>query len=343
MMYPDAEFLVVGGGLAGALTVHQLRSADRQVVWIDRQFDHTATSTGAGIMNPITGRKFVYSWQFDRFFDRALEIYSILEKEPLPILHCLSIQKGLATPGDVNNWCLRLGTAPYDRYMREPELPTRYPFLNGCYQLGRIDPVFRVDMKQVVQAVCDKWGGPINGEMRSPRTAWINGQLLTMTNNQTVILATGAPIKDIQDVHLPLAPYQGQALLIHSAELPQDVIFHHKLKVVPYGNEIFWVGTFDRWDDRQEVPDAQGRQKLEDDLNAHFHISYTVIDHLSGIRPSSRTRRPFAGPLVGWENTYVINGLGTKGASLAPLVVDHLCRHLLSGEVIPEEFKQPTF
>ncbi len=342
MNYPDTEFLVVGAGLAGALIVHQLRSAGRQVSWIDRQSEHTSTSTGAGIMNPVTGRKFVYSWQFDRFHQAALNTYGGLEQPGRPILHRLSILKGLATPGDENNWCLRLGTAPYDHYMQEPILPSDYPFLKGVYRLGQIDPVYRVDMKQVVAAVTDKWGRPCKGELRSSGRIWMNDQLVTVDKGLKVILATGAPVQEIQDVRLPLAPYQGQAILIQSADLPEDVILHHKLKVVPYGNNMFWIGTFDRWDDLQEIPDVQSRQRLEEILRTNFDIRYEVMDHLSGIRPASKNRRPFAGPLSGWENTYLINGLGTKGASLAPLVVDHLCQHLLSGVPISAEFALPS-
>ncbi len=342
MIPPDTEFLVIGAGLAGALTVHQLHLADRKVVWVDRQYQHSSTRTGAGIMNPITGRKFVYSWQFDRFLDQALATYRRLETSDWPILHRLHILKGLATPGDENNWCLRLGTPPYDRYMHEPVSPEGYPFLKDVRQLGRIDPVYRVDMHNVVQAVAERWGRPLYGEMRSPRTIWMNDELLTIPSHLSVILATGAPVQEIRELHLPLSPYQGQALLIRSPDLPRDAILHHKLKVVPYGEDLFWVGTHDRWDDLDEWPDAGGRQQLEETLKTFFEIRFDVVEHLSGIRPSSRTRRPFTGPLSGWENTFIINGLGTKGASLAPLVADHLCLYLLKGVAIPEEFKQPS-
>lgn len=337
----DPEYWVIGAGLAGALAVHRLRLAGKEVAWFDRNISQTATRTGAGIMNPITGRKFVFSWEFDGFHQEALQVYSQLESKEQPILHRLSILKGLSTPGDVNNWCMRVGSEPYSRYIQEPRPGSDFPFLQNCLAMGEISPVYRVDMQAVVDQVIQRWGPPDTGEMTAV------GHLKTPVGERDIpdrgklILATGSPVEAIAGLQLPLSPYQGQALIIRTQDLPTDRIIHHKLKVVPYGDDLFWVGTFDQWEGLTESPTEQGRLRLEEELARNFSIRYTEVDQVSGIRPASRTRRPFTGPLPGHPNTYVINGLGTKGASLAPLVVRNLCDHLLHGREIWKELNLP--
>lgn len=342
MSWDEFDFVVIGGGLAGALTVDRMSSSGKRVAWFDRQLSSSSTLTGAGIMNPITGRKFVYSWLFDRFEAQAIKTYQDLESDPYPILHRLCILKGLATPGDVNNWCLRLGEAPFDRYMQEPETPEALPFLREVHQLGRIDPVYRVDMTNVVQAVAAKWGRPHHGILTGTRQLDIQGRQEEIPDHLPVVLTTGSPVQKVGGLDLPLTPYQGQALLIRSADLPTDRIIHHKLKVVPYGGDTFWVGTFDQWEDLSDQPTEEGHRVIIDTLDRYFDIHYEVIGQVSGIRPASKTRRPFVGELPGYSQTFVINGLGTKGASLAPLMVKTLCDFLLFDVAIPAEFSLPA-
>lgn len=341
MTSADPEYWVIGAGLAGALVVHHLRAAGKEVVWYDRYTPQTASRTGAGIMNPITGRKFVFSWQFDAFHKEAVQLYGELETAERPILHRLSILKGLSTPGDVNNWCIRLGSSPYDRFMQEPFAGEDLPFLRDCLALGEITPVCRVDMQAVVDQVSYRWGPPKQGQLARPGHLTTPDREIEIPEARTIILATGASAEAIPGIDLPLSPYQGQALMIRTSDLPQDRIIHHRLKVVPYGGDLFWVGTFDQWDDLTESPTTQGRIRIEEDLSRSFSIKYSVVDQVSGIRPASRTRRPFTGRLPGHANTYVINGLGTKGASLAPLVARNLCDHLIHGKPVWSELSIP--
>lgn len=341
MNWDEIDLVVVGGGLAGALTVDYLSSRGKRIAWFDRQIGSSSSLTGAGIMNPITGRKFVYSWRFDQFLSEALVTYQALQTEAHQILHETGIVKGLPTPGDINNWCLRLGEPPYTSYMHEPVSAQSLPCLRMVEQLGLISPVYRVDMAQATQAVEAKWGKSHFGLLYRPRVLQTHAGMTSIPERLPVILAVGAPVDPVNGLDLPLSPYQGQALLIRSSDLPSDRIIHHKLKVVPYGGDMFWVGTYDQWDDLTEFPTSVGEANIRMLLETYFDIRYEVIGHLSGIRPAGRTRRPFAGVLPTSPNTFVINGLGTKGASLAPLMVKTLCDSILFHIPVPDHFSIP--
>ena len=44
----------------------------------------------------------------------------------------------------------------------------------------------------------------------------------------------------------------------------------------------------------------------------------------AAIRPSTKTRRPFVGAHAAYKNVFILNGLGTKGASIAPFAAQSL-------------------
>ncbi|HEY8971175.1 MAG TPA: FAD-dependent oxidoreductase, partial [Puia sp.] len=62
--------------------------------------------------------------------------------------------------------------------------------------------------------------------------------------------------------------------------------------------------------------------------------SFRILDHIASVRPATLERRPFVGfhplhPPVG-----ILNGMGTKGCSLAPYFAHQLVQHMTHGKPI---------
>jgi glycine/D-amino acid oxidase-like deaminating enzyme len=63
-------------------------------------------------------------------------------------------------------------------------------------------------------------------------------------------------------------------------------------------------------------------------LNYNLKLPYTILEHFAAIRPATLERRPFVGfhpvhPQIG-----ILNGMGTKGCSLAPYFARQLVEKL---------------
>ena len=67
----------------------------------------------------------------------------------------------------------------------------------------------------------------------------------------------------------------------------------------------------------------------------------SVVDHLVGLRPVSRDRRPAAGPYPGVPGWFVLNGLGTRGVLIGPRWASHLIR-IISKEATQTTDTQPS-
>ena len=75
-------------------------------------------------------------------------------------------------------------------------------------------------------------------------------------------------------------------------------------------------------------PTAEGKQELIEKLNELITCDYEVIEHLAGVRPTVKDRRPLVGTHNQYRNIHLLNGLGTRGVMLGPFLAKSLLEHL---------------
>ena len=91
-----------------------------------------------------------------------------------------------------------------------------------------------------------------------------------------------------------------------------------------------------------EVTQEQ-RDDLESKLKKVLKLKYEVEKHYTGIRPTTADRKPIIGTHKVYKFLHFFNGLGSKGASLAPLMAKLLVNHLLDGIPLPAEVDLKRF
>ena len=72
-------------------------------------------------------------------------------------------------------------------------------------------------------------------------------------------------------------------------------------------------------------------------LQGVVHFPYEVIGQEWGLRPTTPDRRPILGQHPENPGVWTLNGLGTKGVSLAPYFADVLIRSMENGEALNKE------
>jgi glycine/D-amino acid oxidase-like deaminating enzyme len=92
------------------------------------------------------------------------------------------------------------------------------------------------------------------------------------------------------------------------------------------------VGSSFEWNFENDQPTAQFRQRAEIALNDWLKHPFKIHDHLASIRPATLERRPFVGFHPTQKNVGILNGMGTKGCSLAPYFANQLTQHLVYGQ-----------
>jgi glycine/D-amino acid oxidase-like deaminating enzyme len=111
-------------------------------------------------------------------------------------------------------------------------------------------------------------------------------------------------------------------------------VFKKGISLAPWKDNLFWVGSSYEWSFTHDAPTEGFRKRTEAILGEWLKMPFRTVDHFASVRPATVERRPFVGfhplyPAVG-----ILNGMGTKGCSLAPYFAWQLVEHIVRGTPI---------
>ncbi|MGI8951984.1 MAG: hypothetical protein ACR2FN_10415 [Chitinophagaceae bacterium] len=127
----------------------------------------------------------------------------------------------------------------------------------------------------------------------------------------------------------PFVHTKGEAIIAEISDLPRTNIYKQGISIVPWENNLFWIGSSYEWNYNNIYPTELFRKKIETQLNYWLKLPYKIIDHIAAERPANIERRPFVGLHPQHKNIGILNGMGTKGCSLAPYFAHQLTQHFL--------------
>ncbi len=337
------RFLVIGQGIAGTVLSFVLRRQGAAVTLADPGRPDAASAVAAGIINPITGKNYVKSWRVDELLPAANRIYGEMERA-LGIR--LQIEQPLfrlfATAQERNNWDARAGLPDYAPYIGAATVATGWNgLIHPHFTFGAVTGGGRIDFGALLPAyrMHARDQGFLLEETIDPERlpdgfdAWIFCEGYRGASN---------PLFD----GLPWQPNKGEALLVRFPDLqppwPESMLKKTVL-VTHLADGLYWAGApyFNRFDDPYPTP--EGRRFVEEGLQEMFAATFTVEDHVAGIRPAVAGRRPLIGRLPERPEVVLFNGWGAKGASLVPFWAEHLAAHLIDGAALDAEVDLSRF
>ena len=116
---------------------------------------------------------------------------------------------------------------------------------------------------------------------------------------------------------LPFKPVKGELIYI-TIWPPFEFIYNRNLFILPYKEKVHKVGSTYDWERIDTIPTEEGKKMLENKLKGILDVNFKTINHLAGIRPATKDRRPFIGMHPKYNNIGIFNGLGSKGVSIGP-------------------------
>ena len=137
--------------------------------------------------------------------------------------------------------------------------------------------------------------------------------------------------------NLPFALNKGEAIVFESRGIPTDHLFKKGMMLTSIDKDVHWVGSNYLWEFHDDSPTEQFRKQTEALLKNWLKVPFRILDHKASIRPANVERRPFVGFHPTQKNIGILNGMGTKGCSLAPYFAKQLADHtLVEKEILPE-------
>lgn len=360
----QTDVLIIGQGICGTFLSWWLEQAGVSFMVIDEQRPLTASKAAAGLINPVTGRRLVTTWMIDELLPFAQTAYrqigddlgiscmkqvGVVDFFPTAQMRLAFLKRceEEASGGDVSYLQLALPADEHawDKFFR---YELGYGVISPCY-LVDLPVLLAAGRKRLLERGLlrdQRWapeelvfeGGPV---VEGTRDYNIHYQDLQA---RRIIFCDG--IESFANPYfsrLPFAPNKGEALIVEIPELEEiqtggadreGYVFKKGLSLAPWKKGLYWVGSSYEWAFDNPDPTEAFRKKTEAVLQEWLKVPFRTVEHLASVRPATLERRPFVGfhplyPAVG-----ILNGMGTKGCSLAPYFAQQLVASLTKGTPI---------
>jgi glycine/D-amino acid oxidase-like deaminating enzyme len=233
-------------------------------------------------------------------------------------------------------------------YAEENQFRNLFNYDFGC---GEIKPVYTAHLETLLPA----WRQQLKDKNVLLEEEFEIGQLKISTESinykditaAAIIFCDGNSSNDNPYFkQLPFAPNKGEALLVEIPGLPKNSIYKKGMMLTPLQSQprlsggmgaIWWVGSNYAWEFDNPDPTKEFRDKTEYLLKEWLKMPFTITEHLCGIRPATLERRPFVGLHPLYPNIGILNGMGTKGCSLAPFFAKQLADLLCYNKTLNPE------
>ena len=335
------DYLIIGQGISGTWLSYYLEKANKSFIVIDNDQPNSASRVAAGIINPVTGRRIVKTWMIDELLSflipayeelgnelniKAIEKKSLIDFHPTPQMKIAFDERVKENTG--------LLFHPKDQWQYQD-------IFNYDFGFGEVNPCYVVNLKEILPA----WRKKLlsnnqlleeNFEITELKVdAGINYKNIKA---EKIIFCDG--IQSNQNPlfkNLPFALNKGEALFIEAPGIPSTHIFKKGMMLTSIQKDLFWLGSNYLWEFPDDQPTEQFRKQTELLLRSWLKVSFKIVDHKASVRPANIERRPFIGFHPTYKNIGIVNGMGTKGCSLAPWFAKQLTDHLIYKKEIPAE------
>ena len=338
----QTDFLIIGQGLAGSLLAWELVKRNCKVVIIDNDLEN-ASQVAAGLINPITGQRFVKSPEVDYLLPTAKKYYAELSAI---FKQAFYIEKPMLrlfkNPSEIEAANKRLSQADYLDYLGQintapncvsnistpfgfiEQIQTGYvltkPLLaclkeffiiNQCYQKAIID-------YQDIQVI--------------PVLRW---RYITA---QHIVFCEGYhAINNPWFSWLPFQLVKGEILTLRHSMPISDNILNFGNWIIPLDKQLIRIGaTFDR-ENINNIPTELAKNNLIKSLQSISPLGTNniVVNHLANVRPCTLDKQPFIGHHPLHPQLSIFNGFGAKGSLQIPWYSQQFAEALIKNAPVP--------
>jgi glycine/D-amino acid oxidase-like deaminating enzyme len=342
MQQSQFDIIIVGQGISGTVLSSALMEQHQKVLVIDDGNKKAASKIASGVINPVTGRRIVKTWQIDEVMPAAVRIYKALEnKLNTQIIQQCNIVNFHASEQMQKAFKERISEDP--TYLSTQPLPNKIAAaFEAPFGHTVIDPCWLIHLENLLhhwrQYLIEK--NTFLQDVFDFKKLGVTADQIVYKNYTAnkIIFCEGAKGQNNPFFnHLPFAPNKGEALLVKINDLDSRFIYKKALSIVPWKDGIFWVGSNYEWDNYNDDPSPSFKEKTMAALNEWLQLPYEVVDHIAAVRPANTQRRPFVGMHPTFKNMGIFNGMGTKGCSLAPYFAEQMTEHILHHTPIDNE------
>ena len=338
----QVDYLIIGQGICGTFLSYYLLKENKSFILIDKNETITPSKVSAGIINPVTGRRMVKVWMAEQILSFSHNAYDeIGDFLGITTISQKNIIDFFPNPHQRQVFLERIEEG--EEYLHSyPEQNQFNHFFNYDLGCGEIRNCLIAHLEVLLAA----WRQQLKDNDQLFEENFITENLIIKENSiqykhiiaEKIIFCDGlSSFENSFFKQLPFAPNKGEALIVEIPGLPDERIYKKGFMLAPIQEmEAFWFGSNYQWNFSHADPTKEFYEQAERHLKAWLKLPFKILEHKAALRPATLERRPFVGLHPHQKNIGILNGMGTKGCSLAPFFASQLTDHLLyQKEILP--------
>ena len=335
------DAIIVGHGLAGSVLARSLLKRGKSIMVFDPNRSSTSSKIAAGLVNPVTGRRFVLSWKFETLNGFARSFYRDWEEDSaVNLIYPLDLVRAMEDRRFSDDVSAKTVDPIYSKYLNEfnGDIPT---YINSSSVHFQINYAYRVDIKKLIaQSKTQLFKlGALTEEAFDHSRLNLSSEKIIYDNIESshIFFCEGYNCtKNPWFDYLPFKLTKGEIFELIQ-ESSTDFAYKRDLVLLPIGENRLWCGTLNFWEYSNADPSTQGERILIEKLRKIYNPDPHIHRHLAAIRPTVKDRRPLIGCHPDNDRLVIFNGLGTKGVLLAPYFANELLAHVYEGMPLDKE------
>jgi len=342
----DVDFLIIGQGLAGSLLAWELIQRGCKVIIVDNGKEN-ASQIAAGLINPITGMRFVKTADVDVLLPATKRCYSDLATFFQQVFY---IEKPMLrlfrSPQELQNSLKRLNQPGYQDYINEVH-PTEATLSNITTPFGYLQqnqtgylltqPLLSRLKTFFIEKNCYRTADFNHRDIQLNPLRWQD------ISARQIVFCEGYQARENPWFSwLPFQLVKGEILTLqHSTDLPDNIINYGNW-LIPLNNQQIRIGaTFDRKTLDTLTTESGKRHLLNEVKQVSASLTQsTVIKHQANIRPCTLDKQPFLGYHPRHKQLAIFNGFGAKGSLQIPWYSQQFANALLNNTPIPANIQR---
>ena len=333
----QVDYIILGQGISGTFLSYYLQQQGKTVLVIDAPQPYTASKIASGVINPVTGRRIVKTWLIDELLPFCRDAYTAIGNLfNISLIRQCNVLDFHATPQRHEAFAGRM--AEDASLLRVPDNEEHWqPYFRFNYGIGEINPCWLID----VQTLLQHWRQYLarHNALLEDDFDWNECKIAkdgvvykNITATKILCCEGAACTRNPYFQLLPFALNKGEAIIAHIPNLPATNIYKQGISIVPWNEkDVFWIGSTYEWNHADVQPSPAFKNKVAAQLNYWLKLPYTITDHFAAERPANVERRPFVGLHPVHAAVGILNGMGTKGCSLAPYFAHQFTAYLING------------
>ena len=344
----NCDYIIVGSGLASIMFAEQLRTHQKSFVVISDR-SQQASLVASGLYNPVVLKRFTAAWNAASHLETAIPKYISLEKLlGVKLDYVVPIHRVFNSVQEQNNWFLACDKPLLTPFLNPKLVDNKNNSVKAPFGFGEVNATGRIDTQKLIEAY-----RTFLSQMNQYISATFDYEALIETPEglcyesiqaKHIVFTEGFGIhKNPYFKQLPLEGTKGELITIYAPQLQLTPILKSSIFVIPMEGDHYLVGSTYEWTDKTNIPTSEAKSQLLEKLERLVTCDFEVVNQRAGIRPTVSDRRPLVGRHPNHQKMYVLNGLGTRGVSIAPAMAEALYAFIETDAPLPEEIDISRF